>query len=107
MAAFRIMILLILCLNCSPTIIQDDKQREITGTLVVIGNEPFTQYAIHESDTSIIPLKFSQDMEKLISSYQGSNIIAYGATFTPLNELIVDSINIQSTLKGKSLWFKK
>ena len=87
-------ILVLVFLSCTVKLTDKSEPISLSGVLVVVGNEPFTSYAIDDKEGTITRLKLSDKQLMNINNWQGIFIIVKGTKFSVLDELIVDSIEI-------------
>ncbi len=60
--------------SCCPSRQAQDDPGALTGTVVIIGNEPFTVPALQTADGSIHRLSCSKELERVLRSVQGKRV---------------------------------
>ena len=81
--------------SCSIKTNTPPKNIKLRGTLRLIGNEPFTHYAIDEKNGNTTILQTSDEIEEIIRTWQGSEVIVY--THGEINQsmgILVDSVKV-------------
>jgi hypothetical protein len=68
----------ILLTACTQKPSEKPQYNEYTGVLVVVGNEPFTSFALDDGQGHISRLKTEKNMEAKLNKLQGSMIRVYG-----------------------------
>lgn len=97
---FSLLILVIFLMSCSSPDKKGEETKaeaktevqlsEISGKVIVVGNEPFTKVAILVDDTTSYILNCSKEIEKELRSKQGDTIkVTYGTKKdTPEGEVL-------------------
>lgn len=91
-----LLIFILFLTSCSSSPPKNQGTIELQGVLTVVGNEPFTTYAIKDGEGRITRLKIDEKLSIKIEDWQGRRISVKGSRFTKMNELIVNSISLQT-----------
>ena len=74
-----IAILALMAASCCPARQAQEVPGALVGTLVIIGNEPFTVPALQTADGTIHRLSYSKEMERTLRSVQGKRVRLAGS----------------------------
>lgn len=75
-----IALLALMVASCCPARLAQEGPGVRVGTVVIIGNEPFTAPGLQRADGSILRLSCSKELERTLRSVQGKRVRLSGTT---------------------------
>ncbi len=80
--------------SCSHKLSENHQAKEFKGILVVVGNEPFTSFALDDGKGHITRLKTNKNMETELNKLQGNFVRVYGIALDENEDIEVKSIKL-------------
>ena len=89
-----VFIILLLIIACTQKPAEKPQYQEYKGILVVVGNEPFTSFALDDGQGHITMLNSDKSMESKLNNLQGRMVRVYGLPLPEEKSIQLKSIEI-------------